>query len=66
MAVTEYFQSYLSARRVSFRVYGDRGQYRRPIVHRFPIKGGATIAEAMVENVVSHNSLFNRLIRKGR
>lgn len=56
----------LSRKRVSFRVYGDRKQYRRPIIHRFDIKGGATVAAVMAENVIRHNSLFRALCERSR
>jgi hypothetical protein len=52
--------------RVSFRRYGLRGEHLRPIVHRFDIKGGARIIDAISMNVTKCNSLLERLQVRGR
>lgn len=51
--------------RVSFRYYGPNNESRRPIFHRFDIKGGATMLDAMRENIVRHNALYRRLLLRG-
>lgn len=47
--------------RVSYRRYGLNGEYRRPIIHRFDIKGGDTVMDLMTENITRSNSLLRRL-----
>ena len=59
--LAELMDSALHRPRVSFRRYGLNGEHRRPIFHRFDIKGGATLAQLMVENVTKNNSLLKRL-----
>lgn len=51
---------------VSYRRYGLHGEYRRPIIHRFEIKGGDTRLDAMRENITQGNSLYNALMKRGR
>lgn len=50
--------------RVSYRVFGPNKEFRRPIIHRFPIKEGDTLLSAMAENVVTNNSIFKRLTKR--
>lgn len=54
----------MSAKRVSWRRYGLNGEKRRPIVHRFEVKGGATMMDAFVENLTRNNLLFEALKKK--
>lgn len=55
------FWERLNSPRVSYRVYGPNKEFRRAIVHRFPIKGGDTLASLLVENITQNNTLLERL-----
>lgn len=64
--VSELFNGAMSRRCVTFRYYGPNNSRRRPMFHRFEVKGGFTRWDLMAENVVKHNALFRRLCRPGR
>jgi len=54
-----------SDRGVTFRTYGQNGEHRRPMVHRFPytkLKGSVPMLEALV--MESGNAFLARLQRK--
>lgn len=54
-------------RGVTYRVYGDRGQFKRPMTHRWPASRmhgvTQTVRGLFVENVTRANPLFERLSR---
>ena len=56
----------LNGKRVSWRAYGMHGERRRPMIHRFPVKGGDTVAEVMKENLTRTCALLETLARKSR
>jgi hypothetical protein len=51
---------------ITFRIHGDKGQYRKPMYHRFNVKGGASLVDIMAQNVTRHNALYDRLLKRGR
>jgi hypothetical protein len=53
-------------RRVTYRTYGLHGEKRRPMFHRFEVKGGVTPLDVMAENVIRHNALFRALVQRGK
>lgn len=64
--VSELWNGAMSRRCVTFRYYGPNNSRRRPMFHRFEVKGGFTMMEAFADNIAKHNSLFRRLGRKGK
>lgn len=54
----------MHSKRVTFRSHGKNGELRKPMVHRFRVKGGISLLELMVQNVTNCNSLFQRLVKK--
>lgn len=48
-------------RRVSWRRYGPNGEKRRPIIHRFDIKGGDRIIDILVADITRTCALLDRL-----
>jgi hypothetical protein len=51
----------LTAKRVTFRYYGDLKQHRRPMIHRFEVKGGMPITSVIAENIMRSSPLLQRL-----
>ncbi len=49
------------AKRVTYRCYGKNGELRRPMIHRFEVKGGCTVGAIVANNVTRSNPLFKRL-----
>lgn len=57
----------LHAPRVTYRRHGQHGELQKPMFHRFPVKGGIPIAEALSREVtVFRNSLFDAILRRSR
>lgn len=54
----------LSKRCVTWRRYGLSGELRRPMVHRFEVKGGDKLIALVAENVTRSNALFHRLSKR--
>lgn len=52
----------LHAKRVTFRKYGLAGEKRRPMFHRFEVKGGVSVASLMADNILQSNTLLRRLM----
>lgn len=48
-------------RNVSFRRFGPNGEYRRPLFHRFEVKGGVSGLNVMIENIYSTSPLLRAL-----
>lgn len=55
----------LHAPRVTYRRHGFHGELERPMFHRFPVKGGIPIADAMAREVTQFNALFHAIVRRG-
>lgn len=64
--IGELWHGALSRRCVTFRYYGPNNSRRRPMFHRFEVKGGVTLIEAFADNIVKHNVLYRRLVRNDR
>lgn len=63
---SELWRTSLRRRCVTFRYYGPNKSLRRPMFHRFEVKGGFTMMEAFADNIVKSNALFRALCRKGK
>jgi hypothetical protein len=50
-----------TGKRVTFRVHGQHGELRKPMVHRFEVPGGISVSELMAQNVTKENALLKRL-----
>lgn len=53
-------------RGVTYRTYGDRGQHKRPMVHRWPsskIRGSIPITMALPIEIYDTSPLMRRLLR---
>jgi hypothetical protein len=62
--VTRAWRGLSTRRRVSYRRYGLNGEHRRPIVHRFDIKGGDTMMDLIKASITQSNPLLRRLMAK--
>lgn len=47
---------------ITYRVYNG-GKSRRPMYHRFEVKGGTTPIQAMTENIYKTSPLLQSLVR---
>lgn len=47
---------------VTFRRFGQSGELKRPMFHRFEVKGGITRNELLAESIYRNNSLLQRLM----
>lgn len=50
-----------SRRCITWRRYGKNGELRRPMVHRFEVKGGDKLSVLLVANLTANNQFFKRL-----
>lgn len=57
--LVNFIQDGWRAKRITFRYFGD-GK-RRPMVHRFEVRGGVSFMDLMAENVTQNNALLRRL-----
>lgn len=53
-----------TAKRITFRHYGNGN--KRPMYHRFEVRGGVSLSMLMAENVTKSNALFRRLQGAGK
>lgn len=60
---TEIVDSSLNEPRVSYRVHGQGGELRKPMFHRFPVRGGISMREEMTRTLTMRNPFFERLSR---
>jgi hypothetical protein len=60
----------LNAKRVTYRVHGQHGELKKPMVHRFEVPGGISmwehVSRLMAKNIMKMNPLYLRLARKGK
>lgn len=56
----------IAAKRVTFRTYGVNNEQRRPMMHRFEVKGGVSIASVMADNLTTASTLLKRLKARGK
>ncbi len=66
MNLIEHVQKAWGMRRVTFRTYGMNGEHRRPMFHRFEVKGGVRVLDLIAENVARNNSLLRALMKRGK
>lgn len=57
---------HLHAKRITFRRYGPHGEMRRPMIHRFEVRGGVSYAESAAEFLFLTNPLLRALSRRGK
>lgn len=50
-----------SAQRVTYRIHGMHGELRKPMFHRFPVRGGISMRDAMIDTISMRNPLFEKL-----
>lgn len=55
----------MNAKRVSYRRHGNHGELKRPMMHRFEVKGGETLVQALSRNLEYRNTLLQRLMQRG-
>lgn len=63
---SDLFRNMQTKKNVSYRRFGIHGDQERPIFHRFEIKGGETLLQAIGRNVTANNTLLQRLMQKGK
>jgi hypothetical protein len=54
---------------VTFRRYGELGELRRPMIHRFPakrLKCDCSVADLIAESIRRSNPLLQRLMQRGK
>lgn len=51
----------MSAPRVTYRRHGKDEELRRPLIHRFAVRGAKSVSCLIAENITRSNSLLARL-----
>ena len=54
---------------VTSRTYGDRGQHKRPMFHRWPcakVRGSVPMSQVMILNIYDSSPLMRALVQRGR
>jgi hypothetical protein len=51
-------------RNITFRRYGFNGELKRPMFHRFEVKGGVSVLDLLTDNITRCNGLLMRLAGK--
>jgi hypothetical protein len=49
---------------ITYRVHGQHGELRKPVRHRFAVKGGISTMEAMRDTMSMRNPLLERLSKR--
>ena len=63
LSLSDLLERTLSGKRVEPQQRLVGGRYGWAI-HRYPIRGGLTVAEVLAKNIANNNQLFQRLISK--
>lgn len=56
----------MHAKRVTYRRYGLNGELRRPMIHRFEVRGGEPVTQLMANSIMQTNGLLKRLMKRGK
>ena len=60
----EYLSNLMRDKRVTYRRHGVNGELRKPMMHRFPVKGGVSVLDAMADQIYQTSPILKLLMKE--